>query len=103
MVGAAALVSLAPDGACQEARIALCAVGPAAFVCEAAGRSLQGTRLTDAELAEAAALAGKDADPVGDVHASADYRRAMTPVVVARALTKARERARALPAAGSGQ
>ena len=103
VVGAAALVSLAPDGRCDDARVALCAVGPAAFVCEAAGRSLHGTRLTDAELAEAAALAGKDADPVGDVHASADYRRAMTPVVVARALTKARERARALPAAGSGQ
>ena len=95
VVGAAALLSLSPDGTCGDARIALCAVGPTAFVCEAAGRSLQGTRLTDADLAEAGALAGNDADPVSDVHASADYRRAMTPVVVARALAKARERARA--------
>ncbi len=95
VVGAAALVSLASDGACQEARIALCAVGPAAFVCEAAGRSLQGTRLTDADLAEAAALAGKDADPVSDLHASAEYRKAMTPVVVTRALARAQEMARA--------
>jgi len=94
VVGAAALVSLAPGGTCGDARIALCAVGPTAFVCEAPGRSLQGTRLTDADLAEAGALAGKDADPVNDVHASADYRRAMTPVVVARALAKARDRAR---------
>lgn len=94
VVGAAALVSLAPDGTCQDARIALCAVGPTAFICEDAGRSLQGTRLTDADLTEAAALAGKAADPVSDVHASAEYRKEMTPVVVARALTQARERAR---------
>ncbi len=97
VVGAAALLSLSPDGTCADARIALCAVGPTAFVCEAAGRSLQGTRLTDADLAEAGALAGNDADPVSDVHASADYRRAMTPVVVGRALAKARERARTSP------
>ena len=93
VVGAAALVSLAPDGTCRDARIALCAAGPTAFVCEDAGRSLQGTSLTDADLAEAAALAGKAADPVSDVHASAEYRKEMTPVVVARALTQARERA----------
>ena len=95
VVGAAALVSLGPDGSCRDGRVALCAVGPTAFLCEAAGRSLQGTRLTDADLAEAADLAGKEADPVSDVHASAEYRRAMTPVVVNRALTRARERARA--------
>ena len=94
VVGAAALITLSPDGTCGDARIALCAVGPTAFVCEVAGRSLQGTRLTDADLAEAGALAAKDADPVSDVHASADYRRAMTPVVVARAVAKARDRAR---------
>ena len=93
VVGAAALVTLSPDGTCGDARIALCAVGPTAFVCKGAGRSLQGTRLTDADLAEAGALAAKDADPVSDVHAAADYRRAMTPVVVERALAKARDRA----------
>ena len=93
VVGAAAVMRLAPDGQCEDARIALCAVGPTAFVCEDAGRSLQGTNLTDADLAEAAALAGKAADPVSDVHASAEYRKEMTPVVVARALTQARERA----------
>ncbi len=102
VVGAAALVTLSPQGTCADARVALCAVGPTAFVCEAAGGSLQGTRLTDADLAEAGALAGKDADPVSDVHASAEYRRAMTPVVVARALAKARERARARLHRGSG-
>ena len=95
VVGAATLVSLSPDGGCRDCRVALCAVGPTALVCEASARSLYGTRLTDADLAEAAALAGKDADPVDDVHASAEYRRQMTPVVVLRALTLARERARA--------
>ncbi|MCY4485624.1 MAG: xanthine dehydrogenase family protein subunit M [Deltaproteobacteria bacterium] len=93
VVGAAALVNLAPDGTCEDARIALCAAGPTAFICEDAGGSLQGTRLTDADLAQAAALAGKAAEPVSDVHASAEYRKEMTPVVVARALTQARERA----------
>ena len=88
-------MSLSPDGTCQDSRVALCAVGPTALVCESAGRSLHGTKLTDADLAEAAALAGKAADPVSDVHASAEYRREMTPVVVTRALTRARERAHA--------
>ena len=95
VVGAATRVSLSPDGDCRDCRVALCAVGPTALVCEASARSLYDTRLTDADLAEAAALAGKDADPVDDVHASAEYRRQMTPVVVLRALTLARERARA--------
>lgn len=103
VAGAAALVNLAPDGTCRNARIALCAAGPTAFVCEDAGRSLQGTNLTDADLAEAAALAGRAADPVSDVHASAEYRKEMTPVVVARALTRARERARTRPGGGPGR
>lgn len=98
VVGAAALVSLSPDGTCRDARVALCAVGATAFVCEDAGEALRGTRLRDADLDEAAELAGKAADPVSDVHASAEYRRAMTPVVVTRALAKARERARTGPA-----
>lgn len=98
VVGAAALVSLSPDGTCRDARVALCAVGATAFVCEDAGEALRGMRLRDADLDEAAELAGKAADPVSDVHASAEYRRAMTPVVVARALAKARERARTGPA-----
>ena len=95
VVGAAALVSLSPDGACRDCRVALCAVGPTALVCQASGASLRGTGLTDSDLAEAAALAGRDADPVSDVHASAEYRRQMTPVVAVRALTRARDRARA--------
>lgn len=95
VAGAAVLVSLGPNGTCEDARIALCAAGPTAFVCEDAGRSLRGTSLTDADLAEAAALAGRAADPVSDVHASAEYRKEMVPVVVARALNKARGRARA--------
>ena len=37
VVGAAALVSLSPDGSCSDARVALCAVGPTAFVCEGLG------------------------------------------------------------------
>lgn len=103
VVGAAAIVSLAPDGTCQYTRIALCAVGPTAFICDDAGKSLQGTRLTDAELAEAAALAGKAADPASDVHASAAYRKEMTPVVVTRALTQARERTGRQPREGTGR
>jgi carbon-monoxide dehydrogenase medium subunit len=95
VVGVATLVNLSPDGTCQDARIALCAVGPTPFVCEGSGLSLRGTRLTDADLAEAAALTAEAADPVSDVHASAEYRRQMVPVVVTRALTLARERAQA--------
>ena len=55
----------------------------------AAETLLAGARPDDALLAEAGRLASEEIDPPDDLHASADYRRAVTAVVVERALAQA--------------
>lgn len=94
VVGAAVFVSADPTGQCEACRISLCAVGPRPFLCEEASNSLLNTGLTDVDLARGAGLAARDASPITDVHASAEYRAEMIPVVVLRALEKARQRLR---------
>jgi len=56
---------------------------------------LVGKALTAANIAAAAAEVANDLgeDVMGDIHASEAYRRAMAPVYVERALSKAAERA----------
>lgn len=92
VVGAAALLTIS-DGVIREARIALTAVGPTivrAPEAEAALRGASPTRKTFAAAGQAAAAAAR---PIDDVRASADYRRAMVAVVVARVLAAAVARA----------
>lgn len=50
-----------------------------------------GGKLDDAALAQAAAAIGEQVQPLDDLRGSAEYRRAMTPVVLRRALEDARE------------
>lgn len=93
IVGAATAITLDPDGLIGAARIALTAVAPTCLRVPAAEALLLGRR-PEAELfAEAGKTAVTAARPISDVRASADYRRAMTSVVVARALSRAAERA----------
>ncbi|MDW8316332.1 MAG: FAD binding domain-containing protein [Anaerolineae bacterium] len=73
------------------ARIALGAVAPTIVRAEAAEASLVGRALTDEAIAEASRLAMEAARPIDDVRASADYRRDMVRVLVARALRLVRE------------
>jgi aerobic carbon-monoxide dehydrogenase medium subunit len=94
VVGAAALVVLDADGRCAEARIALTAVAPTCLRAAAAEASLAGSEPTAEALVEAARLSADAASPIDDVRAPADYRRAMVPVIVRRALENALARAR---------
>jgi len=94
VVGAAVFVSVDQNGQCDACRIGLGAVGPRPFLCQETSKALLTTELTDADLAEAAQLGAVEASPSTDVHASAEYRAQMIPVVVLRALEKARERLR---------
>jgi xanthine dehydrogenase iron-sulfur cluster and FAD-binding subunit A len=73
-----------------RARITLGAVAPTIVRAEAAEASLLGRPLSDAAIAEAAALAMQAARPIDDLRASADYRRAMVGVLVERALRQLR-------------
>jgi CO/xanthine dehydrogenase FAD-binding subunit len=93
VVGAAALVTL-ERGRVADARIALTAVAPTCVRAQAAEDALRGREPTPEALAEAAAASAAAARPIDDVRASAEYRRAMVPVIARRALERAVERAR---------
>jgi CO/xanthine dehydrogenase FAD-binding subunit len=93
VVGAAVLVSLDGDRV-RESRIALTAVGPTVFRAAEAEAILVGAGASPSLFREAGRRAAAAASPIDDVRASADYRRAMLEVVVARTLAAATARAR---------
>jgi carbon-monoxide dehydrogenase medium subunit len=94
VVGAAAVVTVA-HGACSGARVAVGGLMPATVRVSAVEQALNGARPSAEAIARAAAAVGDDvgSDLLGDVFASAEYRRAMAGVYVKRALTAAFERA----------
>jgi len=92
VVGAAAVVTLA-DGVLTSARIAITALAPVIHRVEAAEQALIGTDGGPEARAQAAELAAGAARPIGDVRASADYRRAMAAVITRRAVAAAVARA----------
>ncbi|MCI0395186.1 MAG: xanthine dehydrogenase family protein subunit M [Chloroflexi bacterium] len=96
MVGAAAVVHLEPDGRCHSASVAVGGLTAKATRAAAVEAALQGQMLNADTLASAAAAVQGDlgSQVLGDIHASAEYRRAVAPVFVRRALAKAVERAR---------
>jgi aerobic carbon-monoxide dehydrogenase medium subunit len=93
VVGAAAFVVL-DNGAIADARVALTAVAPTCVRAPATEEVLRDREPAEAVLAEAAAASAAHAKPIDDVRAAADYRRAMVPVIVRRALERAVARAR---------
>jgi CO/xanthine dehydrogenase FAD-binding subunit len=101
VVGAAALVTLDADGRIAAARVALTAVAPTVVRAPGAEAALVGAEAApDAyRTAGAAAAAAAGASPISDVRASAEYRRAMVAVVVARTVAAACARASRGPAA----
>jgi carbon-monoxide dehydrogenase medium subunit len=97
VVAAGASVTLDRGGMVSEAGIGLAAVG-AGVSCPHAQASLLGAPPTDEAIERAAAIAaGQEAAPVSDQRGSAEYKRHVAAVLVARALTRAVARA-----AGSG-
>jgi CO/xanthine dehydrogenase FAD-binding subunit len=92
VVGAAALVTVADD-VVRDVRIALTAVAPTIVRAPDAEATLRGASPTREAFAAAGRAAAAAAHPIDDVRASADYRRAMLAVVVARVLAAAAARA----------
>jgi aerobic carbon-monoxide dehydrogenase medium subunit len=88
IVGVAALLG-PPNGDGREARIAVGGVGPVPFRATQAEKLLRENKLGDELIETAAAAAAAMADPLSDAHASADYRRKMVRVFVARAIKQA--------------
>ena len=93
MCGVAAVVTLDDDGAVAQARIALCGVHRRPIRARDAEAALQSEHPDDELLQAAGALAASAADPVGDCHGSAAFRRHLAAVLTRRALATAISRA----------
>lgn len=95
-IGAAAVISV-KDGVCTAARVAIGGLLPAPVRCTGVERAIEKQRISPESLTRAAAevsraLGASNGTLLGDIFASAEYRRAMAPVYVGRALTAASER-----------
>jgi carbon-monoxide dehydrogenase medium subunit len=101
LAGVAAGVALEADGRIAGARIALFGVGEGPVAAERAvelliGAGVYGGAIDGAVLAAAAQAATADLDPPSDIHASSEFRRHLSGVLVERSLAAA-ARAAALP------
>ena len=94
VIGAAAAVTVT-NGSCVSARIAIGGLLPNARRAAAVERALTGKPANDATVAAAAPQVAKDlgSDVMGDIFASAEYRAAMAPVFLTRAIGAAMARA----------
>jgi carbon-monoxide dehydrogenase medium subunit len=88
-------VALTVDGdRCREVRIALGAVAPTPIRAREAEACLRDRAIDDGLIAAAARAAMNESRPIGNVRASAEYRRQMVAVLTRRALGEALELAR---------
>jgi CO/xanthine dehydrogenase FAD-binding subunit len=93
LAGIAARVTLRGDGTCADARLGFCGVGETPVRAREAERSLAGSRLSEADVAQAVAIARREIDPPGSIHASQEFQRHLAGVLTQRALRIATERA----------
>ena len=93
IAGVAAQLVVGADGLIAEAGVALTNVGPMPIRAAEAEASLVGRQPNEKTFADAARLAGDAADPVTDLRGPADYKRAVTRTLTARALQTAADRA----------
>jgi aerobic carbon-monoxide dehydrogenase medium subunit len=93
IAGVAAQIELGSDGRISQAGIALTNVGPMPIRASDAEAALVGRAPDDEALAEAADLAAAATDPVDDLRGPAEYKRAVTRTLTARALRAALARA----------
>ncbi len=94
LVSACAQLELDPDGRCLRAELGLGGAAPTPLALSEVGAQLVGAKLDEQAIGAAAAAAVALADPEGDLHASADYRRHLARVLVERVLRAARQDAR---------
>jgi carbon-monoxide dehydrogenase medium subunit/2-furoyl-CoA dehydrogenase FAD binding subunit len=100
IASAACVLELSSGGSCDRIRLAL---GGVSAIPQRVGKleaELAGSGLSDSALSLATKAAEQAvSDPITDVHADGEYRRAMAGVMARRALAAAFERARGLPQA----
>ena len=93
IAGVAAQVTIDARGICTRAGIGLTNVAPTPLQAHPAEAFLQGKRLDQDNIAQAAQLAAEAARPEADLRGSIEYKRDMVRVLTSRALTRALERA----------
>jgi aerobic carbon-monoxide dehydrogenase medium subunit len=93
---AAVAVQLTLDdkGSVQKVGIGLTNVGATPIKARSAEGFLRGKKLDDGNIAQAAQLAAKDAQPSADLRGPAEYKRGLVQELSRRALSRARERAK---------
>jgi carbon-monoxide dehydrogenase medium subunit len=94
VLGVAAIVRLGPDGACQEAHVAITGAGENAARAAGVEQALVGKQLDDTTISQAAASAANGLTLLSDSYASADFRAHLAQVYTQRALATAAQRAR---------
>jgi aerobic carbon-monoxide dehydrogenase medium subunit len=92
VIGAAVVVTVDGNGACQKASVGLNGVTGKPVAAVAVEQALVGKRLNDQTIQEAAAKAADGLEPLGDIFASATYRAHLARVYTKRALARASER-----------
>lgn len=92
VVGAAIRISLDASGTCSNAAVGITGVTDKAYRAERTEQMLAGKKLDMALIEQAAAEATRNVDPIEDINGSAEYRRHLTQVYVARAIQEALRR-----------
>jgi len=91
----ASIVTLDENEICKDVHMVLMSVAEVPILSEKAREILIGNKPSkDAIEAVAEAASTSEIDPASDLHASADYRRSITRVLIVRSLTEAFERAK---------
>lgn len=94
VAGIAAQLSVAGDGTCTSAGLALTNVHYIPFKVTDAEELLVGSKLTDADIEKAARIASEQCEPSNDLRGSVEYKRAMVFELTRRALRDAANQAR---------
>lgn len=89
----AAQVTLDASGAVQKVGIGLTNVGPTPIKARKAEDFLRGKKLEEANIRQAAQLAGDESQPSSDLRGPAEYKTGLVKELAKRALTRAAERA----------
>ena len=94
IVAVAVSITLDAGDTCKEARIVLGNAAPTSIRAKNAESALVGKKLTDALFEKAGEAAAQECEPVGDIHASEEYRRHLVGVLTRRMAKAAFEQAK---------
>ena len=89
MVAVCAMVKKAPDGSCEDVRVALTNMASTPIRATATESLLRGSVLEEGVIIRASEVAADGTEPPGDLNASPDYKRHLARVLTRRALEEA--------------